>query len=74
MSIYRAFCERIAISDKSLEEWEAKKSLKEMFVGVYSQKDFDLAMDGLDRFDTKNKYGIFENQDFLDEIEEIQVM
>ena len=42
-----------------------------MYDGVYSQRDFDLAIDGIKRFDDEHKYGIFENDDFLNELQEI---
>jgi hypothetical protein len=65
------FFKRNRVSDAQLLELTEQKSLKELLVNVYSMRDFDLALDGLKRFDDKEKYGIFENDDFLNEIEEI---
>ena len=60
------------ISDVQLKELSEKKSLKELYVDVYSKKDFDLALNGLAIFDEKHKYGIFENEEFLAELQEIE--
>lgn len=68
------FWEANTPSDAACEEWANKKSLDEMFVGVYSKRDFEMAVDGLERFDAKWKYGVFEDQEFLDEMEEISEM
>jgi hypothetical protein len=68
------FFERVAVPEKALEEWQEKKSLEEMLVGVYSEKDFNMAVDGLERFDKKWGFEIFENTEFLDEMEEISKM
>lgn len=57
-----------------IEEWQAKKSLKELFVEVYQEKDFNMAVDGLERFDKKWDFGVFNDTEFLDEIEEISKM
>lgn len=67
------FFERTKVSDAHLEELIKQKPLSEMYgKDVYTTRDFDLAIDGLRRFDEENKYGIFDNEDFLDELEKIQ--
>lgn len=66
------FFKRTMVTDEQLMELSEKESLKEMFVGVYTKRDFDLAIDGLQRFDKKYKFNIFENEDFLSEIKEIE--
>jgi len=65
------FFKRNRVTDAQLLELTEQKSLKEMLINVYSMKDFELALDGLKRFDDKNNFGIFENDDFLNELEEI---
>lgn len=68
------FFERVSPTDKMIEEWQAKKSLKELFVESYQEKDFNMAVDGLERFDKKWSFGVFDDTEFLDEIEEISKM
>jgi len=68
------FWEKNSPPDAACEEWASKKSLDELFVGAYSKRDFEMAVDGLERFDKKWKFGVFEDQDFLDEMEEISDM
>jgi hypothetical protein len=65
------FFGRVKVTDAQLQELEKATSLKERFQGVYSQRDFDLALDGLKRFDETHKYNIFANEEFLDILEEI---
>lgn len=65
------FFKRNVVTDAQLLELTEQKSLKELLVNVYKMRDFELALDGLKRFDDKNKYGIFENDEFLNELEEI---
>jgi len=59
------------IPDDKLKEWSEKDSLYSIYVGTYTRRDFDMAVNGLMRFDEKHGYGIFENSEFLDELEEI---
>lgn len=68
---WNTFYKRVAITDKQLMELSEAKSLQELYVGNYSKRDFDLAIDGLKRFDDEHKYGVFENDDFLTELEAI---
>ena len=65
------FYKRVSISDKQLMELSEAKSLQELYVGNYSKRDFDLAIDGLRRFDEEYKYNVFDNDDFLTELEAI---
>ena len=71
---WNSFFERTRVSDKQLMELSDKESLKDMFVDVYSKRDFDLAIDGLRRFDEKYKFQIFENEEFLDQLKEIEAV
>ena len=67
------FFERTKVSDAHLEELIKQKPLSEMYgKDVYTTRDFDLALDGLRRFDEENKYNIFDNEEFLEELEKIQ--
>lgn len=66
------FCERVKVTDAQLEELDSQTPLKELFVDSYTTRDFDLALDGLARFDEENGYDIFEDEDFVSEIEAIK--
>ena len=63
------------ISDEVLKQFSEMKPLKELYgQGVYKMSDFDYAIDGLSRFDQKHGYGVFANDEFLDELEAIKDM
>lgn len=67
------FFMRTRVSDEHLTELLEQKPLSEMYgKDVYTTRDFDLALDGLRRFDEKNKLNIFDNEEFLEELEKIQ--
>lgn len=71
---WEEFEDSCRIPDDKLKEWSEKDSLNDIYVGTYSRKDFDMAINGLARFDSKNGYGIFENSEFIDELEEISLL
>lgn len=66
------FCEENRVTDAHLKELFEKESLYELYVDVYSKRDFDLAVNGLMNFDKKWKRNIFENEAFLKELKEIE--
>lgn len=68
------FFKRTRVTDAQLQELSEKESLKDMFVDCYSKRDFDLAVDGLKRFDEKYKFGIFNDKEYLDELKEIEAL
>lgn len=68
------YFEKNAVPDKVLEELEKLPSLKSLYVNSYSKRDFDLALEGLKRFDDANVYKIFAQDDFLDMVEQLQEM
>lgn len=68
------YFEKNAVPDKILEELEGLPSLQKLYVNSYTKRDFDLALDGLKRFDDANSYKIFAQDDFLDMVEELQGM
>lgn len=49
-------------------------SLEEIYKDSYRAKDFEMALDGLKRFDEENNYDIFSDDEFLNEIEEMAAM
>lgn len=71
------------LSDADLEKFMACPSLHKMFVDVYKMKDYDMAIDGLNHFDSqayevkidgkseKITYGLFGYEEFLNTCEEI---
>lgn len=69
------FFEETAIPDEDMEYFLNEVStLEEIYKDVYSQKDFNMALDGLKRFDEENRYDIFADDGFLTEIEEMAAM
>ena len=67
------FFKRTRVTDEQLEEFIKQEPLSALYGNdVYTRRDWDLAMDGLKRFDEENKYQIFENEDFLQEIMELE--
>ena len=66
------FCEENRVTDEQLKALYDKESLTELYVDCYTKRDFDLAINGLRLFDKKHKFNIFENDDFLSELEEIE--
>lgn len=69
------FFEETAIPDEDMEYFlNEVPTLEEIYKDVYSQKDFNMALDGLKRFDEENGYDIFADDGFLAEIEEMAAM
>jgi len=63
------FFDRHRVTDEQLIDFMEKESLADLYKNVYTMRDFNMAVDGLQRFDKANKYGIFDNdQDFLDDL------
>lgn len=64
------FFERTKVTDEQLMELIAQEPLSTLYgPDVYTTRDWDYALDGLKRFDDEHKYGIFDNEEFLDELE-----
>jgi hypothetical protein len=68
------FCEENRITDSQLKELFDKDSLTELYVDVYTKRDYDLAINGLMNLDKDWKLGIFENEEFLAELKEIEAV
>ena len=73
------------IDDESLEAFHEEKSLEELYDGVYRSRDFELVCEGLKRFDERSEaalekfgfdegYNIFEDEEFLDKMEEFDAL
>jgi len=65
------FFERTKISDAKLEELFDTKSLHDRYNNSYRMSDFDFAVNGLEIFDKKHGFGIFEEDGFLAELQAI---
>lgn len=63
---------KYAVPDKVLEELESYPSLQKLYVDCYGIRDFNLALEGLKRFDEENVYKIFADEEYLDMVEELQ--
>ncbi len=69
------FFEETAIPDEDMEYFlNEVPSLEEIYKDSYRAKDFEMALDGLKRFDEENGYDIFSDDEFLNEIEEMAAM
>lgn len=60
------------VSDEALEKFDKAKHLSELFLNVYSLKDFDLALEGLQFFDTENEIDFFEDEEWLEIVESVK--
>lgn len=69
---WNEYFDKYAVPDKVLEDLEKYPSLHSLYVDSYRKRDFELALDGLKRFDEKNGYNIFAQEDFLDMVEELE--
>lgn len=58
------------LSDDELEVFDRSKPLTELF--LYTQKDWDAGLEGLKIFDDQNDIGLFEDQDWIERVEEIR--
>lgn len=67
------FKKRQQLSDDQIEEFFKVKPLKEILgPGVYKMSDFDFAVEGLMRFDEKHGFGLFEDEDYVNQLSEIK--
>lgn len=53
-------------SDQDLMLFESKESLFSLYRNVYKRRDFELAIEGIQRFDAKNGLGVFEYEEFIE--------
>ena len=63
------FFERIRVPDSVLQELEELPSLEDQYKDVFSRKDWDMQIEGLERFDKQNGFEIFQNDEFLNALE-----
>lgn len=63
---------RTRVPDNILQELEELPSLEDQYKDVFSRKDWDLQIEGLERFDKQNGFEIFQNDEFLNALEELE--
>lgn len=66
------FFKKTELSDKMLAELISQDSLNQIYRDAYTTRDFDMAVDGLMRFDKKHGYNIFDDEEFIIELEELK--
>lgn len=65
------FKKNYSLTDEQLEHLQQQKTLSELYVDVYSRRDFDIALECLKYFDNSNDYGILDNDEFIEIVEKI---
>jgi len=61
----------VPISDEVLESFISLKPLNEV-LPKYGIRDFDRALEGLQNFDDSNELGLFDNEDWIEKVEEVK--
>lgn len=69
---WEEYYEENRLSDAQLEDLMKKKSLNKLYVNCYKRRDWDLAIEGLQRIDDNNGFRIFDNEDFMSELEDLE--
>lgn len=59
------------VSDEVFGIMEELPTLDDIYVDVFSRKDWDMQLEGLERIDEEQSYGIFQNDAFLNKLEEL---
>lgn len=59
------------VSDEVFGIMEELPTLDDMYVDVFSCKDWDMQLEGLERIDEEQSYGIFQDDVFLNKLEEL---
>lgn len=60
-----------ALTDEQLDAFMKVEPLKKRFVNVFSRRDFELQLEGLEYFDGKYQIGLFQDDQFISILEEI---
>ncbi|MDY6895280.1 MAG: hypothetical protein SVO01_07705, partial [Thermotogota bacterium] len=69
---YAEFAKYFELGEQQLKQLEEAKPLAEQFGrGVFKRSDFELQLNGLVLFDEKHGFNAFENDDFLETVEQI---
>lgn len=59
------------LTDEEIEYFMSLKPLNEI-ISRYSMRDFDKALEGLQNFDEENEIGLFDDEEWLEHLEEIK--
>ncbi len=62
----------VALTDEDLEKFDKCKTLHELFRGVYTLKDFELALQGAEFYDIDNELDLFEDDRWLEIVEKVK--
>lgn len=54
------------LSDSDLALFETKESLHSLYRNVYGRRDFEIALEGIQRYDAKHGFGVFEYDEFIE--------
>lgn len=68
---YEEFLQSQKVSDEVLQKLSEMESLTSQFRNVYKRTDFDRALEALQMFDEKHGFNTFENDEFMEIVEEI---
>lgn len=69
--LYDEFLQSQVVPDEVLKKLDEMDPLSKQFKDAYKRKDFEKALVALQMFDKKNKYNTFDNDEFLDIVQEI---
>lgn len=62
----------IPLTDEDLEAFDKVKTLEELYDNIYSQRDFETALAGLQHYDEVNGISLFEDDRWLDIVEDVK--
>lgn len=68
---YMDFVKQFAVTSEQMDTLNQAESLTDIYTNVYTKRDFELAMAGLQVFDEKHGLNLFENDSFLEIVETI---
>lgn len=68
---WEEFSQSQMIPDDVLEHWSKMEPLSSQFKNAYKRSDFERAVEALQKFDREHSYHTFENDEFLDIVQEI---
>ena len=60
------------MSDEVLESLSELPTLEDQYVDIFSRKDWDLQIEGLERFDKQSGFNIFQDDRFLNDLESLE--
>lgn len=66
------FFDKNRVPDEVFGILDELPSLDDMYVDVFSRRDWDMQLEGLERIDEQAGYGIFQQDDFLNQLEELE--